>query len=332
MILTIDEYGIDLQVRNRAFLVRNGTTQRQISPHRVTAIHCRKPCDISTPAIVLAAEHEIPLLVFSTAGKVKARLWRPTFGSLAEIRRQQIRFADRPEGRTWACDALVRKGTAQISLLKWLQNRRSAHTAALLAACEAIAAANHNLAASPNTTVAIRSQEAQAGRHYWQAYMTVFEALCPARKRSRQPAADPLNALLNYGYGILYSETETAVLSAGLDPHIGIVHREEYNHPAFVFDAIEPFRPWCDRLIAEMALAGEIPAKWFDIAPDKVWLTRTGKRTFIPAFYRMLNAKTLFRGRRIKRRAQLQQYMTDLAQDLLRRAAPPPSSTPNPLP
>ncbi|MFO7558792.1 MAG: CRISPR-associated endonuclease Cas1 [Desulfobacterales bacterium] len=47
--------------------------------------------------------------------------------------------------------------------------------------------------------------------------------------RSRRPAKDPFNAVLNYCYGMLYSRVEKACILSGLDPFVGFLHTDNYN-------------------------------------------------------------------------------------------------------
>ncbi|HHG83354.1 MAG TPA: CRISPR-associated endonuclease Cas1 [Bacteroidetes bacterium] len=317
MVIIIDEYGVDLAKKNKRFLLRNGEKQQQISPFRVTAIHVRKACDISSPAILLAAEFSIPILFFNYAGKVKARIWQPYFGSKAEIRRQQLRYSDHQEGMAWVCARMQDKVAGQIKVLEWLSQRIIGQINNLSLTIEKINHLKTGLLQPALKPAEIRVLEAQISKLYWQAYFRTLKKYQSADKRSRQPAQDPLNSLLNYGYGMLYGEVEAAVLTAGLDPQTGILHREEYNRPAFVFDAIEPFRPWVDRLVGEMALSGTIKSTWFDQQPQKVWLSKSGKKEFIPAWYKMINTATRHKGKRIKRKDQIQKLMTQLAQYLL---------------
>lgn len=138
-----------------------------------------------------------------------------------------------------------------------------------------------------------------------------------ADKRTRRPAKDPLNALLNYGYGMLYAEVESAALSAGLDPQLGVLHEEEYNRPAFVFDAIEQFRPWVDRLVAELAIEGEIGSDWFRKKDNGIWLRGKGKKNFIEAWYEMINTPAEYKGRNIKNKDLIQALMRTLAKSFL---------------
>ena len=50
---------------------------------------------------------------------------------------------------------------------------------------------------------------------------------------------DVANALLNYGYGLLYGKVESGLIKAGIDPYICVLHRDEYNRPVLVYNIIE---------------------------------------------------------------------------------------------
>jgi CRISPR-associated protein Cas1 len=69
----------------------------------------------------------------------------------------------------------------------------------------------------------------------------------PGRRRG---AADPVNSLLNYGYGILYGQVERASVLAGMDPYAGFIHTDRPGKPSLVLDLIEEFRQVAvDRLV-----------------------------------------------------------------------------------
>ncbi len=74
------------------------------------------------------------------------------------------------------------------------------------------------------------------------------------RDNSRN-ARHPINAMLNYGYGMLASQVRTHVAATGLDPSIGIMHGNKGNHIPLVYDLMEPLRPVVDCAILEFALA-----------------------------------------------------------------------------
>ena len=74
------------------------------------------------------------------------------------------------------------------------------------------------------------------------------------RDNSRN-ARHPVNAMLNYGYGMLASQVRIQTVAAGLDPTIGIMHGNKNNRIPLVYDLMEPLRPVVDRAILEFALA-----------------------------------------------------------------------------
>jgi len=68
-------------------------------------------------------------------------------------------------------------------------------------------------------------------------------------------ARHPVNAMLNYGYGILANQVRTQVIAAGMDPTIGIIHGNSKNQIPLVYDLMEPLRPAIDRAVLGFALS-----------------------------------------------------------------------------
>ena len=64
--------------------------------------------------------------------------------------------------------------------------------------------------------------------------------------RVTQQEADVINAGLNYGYAILRAQMARIVEGYGLNPLVGIFHKNEYNQFNLVDDLMEPFRQIVD--------------------------------------------------------------------------------------
>ena len=64
-------------------------------------------------------------------------------------------------------------------------------------------------------------------------------------------ATHPINAILNYAYGVLESQVRMQVVATGLDPKIGILHGNARGQHGLVFDLMEPLRPIVDRTVLE---------------------------------------------------------------------------------
>ena len=96
----------------------------------------------------------------------------------------------------------------------------------------------------------ILAAEGRAARRYWDALKLVVPEQYEWPGRRRRGAKDPLNAALNYGYGILYGQIERAIILAGLDAYGGFIHADRPGKPSLVLDLIEEFRaPVVDRTV-----------------------------------------------------------------------------------
>ncbi len=103
----------------------------------------------------------------------------------------------------------------------------------------------------------ILSVEGRAAQKYWDGLKRIIPEQYGWPGRRRRGARDPINASLNYGYGILYGQIERALVLAGLDPYGGFIHTDRPGKPSLVFDLIEEFRQVVvDRTIVGMANRG----------------------------------------------------------------------------
>lgn len=89
-------------------------------------------------------------------------------------------------------------------------------------------------------------------------HWTVFTARSsPLHRSGRSPrsAADPVNALLNYGYALAETECRLAALAVGLDPGLGVVHTDRKNRDSLALDLLEPVRPIVERQVLRLLAA-----------------------------------------------------------------------------
>ena len=94
------------------------------------------------------------------------------------------------------------------------------------------------------------NMEARAAVYYWK---NLFPDN-PHFVRDRED--EGVNALLNYGYSILRAVVARALVGGGLLPTLGIHHHNRYNAYCLADDIMEPYRPYVDKLVAEMITDG----------------------------------------------------------------------------
>ena len=87
--------------------------------------------------------------------------------------------------------------------------------------------------------------EAQAAQRYWpRLFGKTF-------RRDRE--AEGVNALLNYGYAVVRAAVARSVVAAGLIPSLGVHHRHRNNPFCLADDLLEPYRPYVDWRVRQMA-------------------------------------------------------------------------------
>ncbi|MFC0265042.1 type II CRISPR-associated endonuclease Cas1 [Alloscardovia macacae] len=69
---------------------------------------------------------------------------------------------------------------------------------------------------------------------------------------TRSDSSHPINAMLNYGYAVLLSETCRHISALGYLTEIGVHHESEKNPYNLASDLMEPFRPFVDRAVYGM--------------------------------------------------------------------------------
>jgi CRISPR-associated protein Cas1 len=148
--------------------------------------------------------------------------------------------------------------------------------------------------------------------------------------RSRQPAVDPFNAMLNYAYGVLYSRVERALILAGLDPFVGFLHTDNYNKRSLVFDMIEPFRILGERTTVLIFTGRRAKREYFREIPGGMELAPEGRTALMESFNKRLDRTVRYpvqrrkktdppKYRKIKQHAVIQHEAHALANALLGR-------------
>jgi CRISPR-associated protein Cas1 len=65
--------------------------------------------------------------------------------------------------------------------------------------------------------------------------------------RKKHPSTDPVNALLSFGYTLIFNEISSLLDGLGFDPYLGYFHAVEYGRTSLASDIQEEFRPVVDR-------------------------------------------------------------------------------------
>lgn len=133
------------------------------------------------------------------------------------------------------------------------------------------------------TLEGLRSYEGLARKVYFSEFANLIKDY-PFSGRVNHPPSDPINALLSYGYAVLYGKVLSAIFQTHLDPRISFVHEPTFKGYALHLDIADLFKvAVVDSLIVSMAVRHQIKEDWFDREEGGTYLSGEGKRIFISA-------------------------------------------------
>lgn len=139
--------------------------------------------------------------------------------------------------------------------------------------------------------------EGTAGKIYFEGLQRVVPREFGFHGRNRHPPADAINALLSYGYGILYARVRSAIVSAGLSPYYGVLHSSYRKQEALVYDLVEEFRqPVVDRVALTVVNHGQVRPDQFTCTPDGCIIESRAKKIYASAVLRRLYTRHSYRG------------------------------------
>ncbi len=305
MQLVINTYGSYLQKNGDCFKVKAEEKIFEISCKKVSSILISTAAYITTDAIKMAMENNIDIVFVDDFGGPYGRVWHPKLGSTTLIRRKQLEIAETEDGLRLALDWVKTKFNNQIELLKKLRQTRPQKSSEITSYIDKLISVMEGLENIKGTIAECRGTimgiEGSGGRIYFEALSFLMPDRFKFEGRSRNPAKDEFNALLNYSYGILYSLIEKACIIAGLDPYVGFIHTDHYNKPSLVFDLIENYRIWADEIVINLFAARKVRSEYFDEIPNGIILNKEGKAILLTDFNAFMDESIRYRGRNIKR-------------------------------
>lgn len=329
MELILNTYGAYLLKQNNAFAVVTREGKQVLAPEKIKAIYISRGVKLSSDAALLALRHGIDLLFTSKSGEPEGRLWSGKFGSISALRRKQLDFTFSKEAVTWIKKVIYAKIDRQAAILLSLQSNEPHLQMQKEKAIGKLNDYQQKVSRLEGEFVneiapTLRGWEGAASKIYFECISAHLPEPYRFDGRSQHPATDAFNCLLNYGYGILYGKVEGALIRAGLDPYIGVFHREDYNRPVLVFDVIELFRVWIDYIVIRLCGEESVNSDWYELKPDgSHWLAALGKRILIQSINDYLDELIVVEGLSRSRATHITLEARNLAALIMKLSARP---------
>jgi len=293
MQLHLNTYGAYLHVKDQLFEVKmtnEGKPEKHhVAAHKVKSIWMAKGTALSTDAVHLAIKNNIDIVFLEYDGFPIGRVWHTKLGSTTLIRKKQLEASLDRRSLTYTSAWLGRKLFNQSNLLLSLKKHRPQHSEYLTRQAERVEVFKLKIAEAEGEHIKdaadkIRAWEGNSGRVYFETLSYVLPKHHQFSGRSFRPAGDPFNAFLNYAYGMLYSKVEKSLILAGLDPFVGFLHRDDYNYKSLVYDFIEPYRVFAEKVVFNLFSGRKVRQDHYDEITGGVRLNKSGKVLLIEAF------------------------------------------------
>ncbi len=294
--LIVDDFGAYLGKRSERVSVRYRDKEREKEEHALMDLDqiviASRGVSISSDLIEACTERGIEIAFLSFNGKPYAKLNSPSLTATVISRREQLAAFHDERGVDIAKRFATGKLQNQINLVRYFGKYRKKQAPkkytelvdrltkieGIMDELQGVRMQATDTPPIDNVRGTLLNLEGRAGALYWEC----VQRLLPAGRfttRNHQGAVDDVNALLNYGYGILYSQIWTALALAGLEPFAGFLHVDRPGKPSLVLDFIEEFRqPIVDRVVFAM-INKRFKVKWEGPDSDAAKATRQASKS-----------------------------------------------------
>ena len=259
--LILSGYGLFLSKKSERLLVRKGKDVIYQFPFfRLSEVVVgSRGITLSSDMLEEVCVRGIRLSFLDYSGKPYAMVTSPMLTATVQARREQILAFNDKRGLEFGKAVVLGKIKNQERLLRYFGKylkkeaedrfQRIEETASQLRALwKKVPAIDAGCVNEARGT--LMGTEGTAGRIYWEAVKEIIGHRVEFFGREHRGATDGVNSLLNYGYGILYSQVWGAVLNAGLEPFAGFLHVDRPGKPSLILDMVEEFRqPVVDRTV-----------------------------------------------------------------------------------
>jgi len=249
--LVVDGWGKLVCKEDNQVVVKEGgkVVQREIASN-LRQVLITGSGSLTSDSILLLAENGVDVLFLNWKGEVTARISCPEMRTVGTRKEQYYAYKDKRSG-ILAKSFVYGKVKNQYALLgTFAKSRKESDVEkaefilkgreSLLGLIEDIAKVNEeNIDKIRDELIGL---EGKCSAIYWDCFSKIIPEGFSFEGRSGRYATDGVNAMLNYGYGMLECEVWRCVHFAGLDPYCGYLHADRPGKPSMVLDLMEEFR------------------------------------------------------------------------------------------
>ncbi len=256
--LVVNNYGSFLGLDNQCLLIKQNN--RKEKPYyyplnRLSTVSvAKRGVSVSSDLIEAFSNRGIKLFFLDFRGVAHSALLGESQHGVVSVRMAQMNFC---KGNTLplAKKIVTAKIKNQRAVLNYMDKYHQ-HTALQTAAKNLLL--NMEKAQKVKNRDALLGFEGSSANAYFQSLREAGMFSSSFQKREGRGSKEINNAMLNLGYAVLSSYILNAIINAGLEPYLGVMHGQRPGRMALVLDIMEEYRAWVvDRAVIKLRSQSE---------------------------------------------------------------------------
>ncbi len=272
--------------RGSLVIEREGAEPRRIPLHGVSHAVFLGPTRLTVPLLVALADAGVPSFFGHRSGELRAMV-SPHGEADWPLWMAQAQYATDEAARLrFARDVVAAKLHNQATLATRFGWQGHDELSQELRELE-------QRTANPDSLEGLLGLEGRGAALYFAALAASLPEVWAFQGRKRHPAPDPVNALLSFGYTLLHHHLASALIAAGLNPRVGLIHRDRGAHCTLASDLQEEVRWLIEADVWDQLSRGRVKPEDFTVpaaGSGPCWMSHDLRHRFVASLESRLNS------------------------------------------
>ena len=152
-------------------------------------------------------------------------------------------------------------------------------------------------------------------------YYSIFDVILESEKfkfvkRTTRPPLNEVNAIMSYGYSLLYGIILSIIDRSDLSSHISFIHSLNKSNDSLQLDLADIYKPiLVDRIMLRIIRKRQINEDYFEYGADcKCYLNENGSKLFINEFNKLLKTTVEYHGKSYTYKTLLNREVNELSE------------------
>ncbi|EOS61181.1 CRISPR-associated endonuclease cas1, subtype I-b/hmari/tneap [Firmicutes bacterium M10-2] len=281
---------------------------------QVEEIYCFGEVTFNKRLLKLLNTHKISVLFFDFYGNYIGR-FAPNSPKQGKVLIEQVKAFENPARKQTIQNGIQNASASNMrAVLKYYQ-KKGRNLEKVIGKIDTL------LQTEPSYSILL--WEAQVKKAYYQGFDILLKGTeFQFEQRSKNPPRNEINAMMSYGYSVLYATILSIINRSRLVPEISFIHSVEKTGASLQYDLADIYKPVIiDRMIFKLVRKKQIRKDHFIFYEDgRCYFNKEGIGIFMNAYYEMLKSTIQYKGKSISYHSLLIREVNQLANYILKES------------